>query len=703
MKKKLLLTVLFVLALTCLLLTACGGGDDVTTAPTTTAPVTPATTTAPTTTAPITLPPVTTAPVTTLPPVTANSPVFTGAVYTYDGEPHSIQVGDLPDGVAVKYSVNGGAPVDAVSEVAAGVYHIVASFTVPEGMPQYPNLSAVMVIDTAPAISIGTFAVTGGTFAYDGAYHLPTVSGELPASLGYRFSEGEPVRDAGMASSYVVTFYYKDPVEAASRQAPAPLTGIIVSVTKADIDMSGIRFDNATVPYDGAYHSPSNEAALQIKGELSSLLDVTYTGGAREKGDATMTATFSFKNPNDANNYNLPAPMTATLTVGLTEFDLTYANFVDQTVYYNGLDQTPQIKVENLLVEYEVKQIVEGFGEVPASYGVMYPGVYKVYAYFSVAEGLEGQYSVPEDMAITVTVEKAVLNGLDLPEWEIGSGWVTVGNDGYFPYAEGTEYGVTLVEPAAWADYRTGGGVLTATVTNNKATATGVYAAHVEITLDHPYYVLPEGYGIPDFEWQIADKQIDLSGATYGDETLVYDEKGHKLALAFPENAIPEGYVGYEVKVFAANGKQIALPEEGFKNCGTYTFRFAILANESLGYAPVIVEKTLTITPATIDPSLITLGWIDGTATEEKEIADNVLFLHDGTTKSVKLSAATIEALKQAGISYSITNNAKTAVGEYTATITFRCDSNHVIAEGKDSATFRFNIAYSESWTEPEK
>ena len=179
--------------------------------------------------------------------------------------------------------------------------------------------------------------------------------------------------------------------------------------------MSGIRFDNATVPYDGAYHSPSNEAALQIKGELSSLLDVTYTGGAREKGDATMTATFSFKNPNDANNYNLPAPMTATLTVGLTEFDLTYANFVDQTVYYNGLDQTPQIKVENLLVEYEVKQIVEGFGEVPASYGVMYPGVYKVYAYFSVAEGLEGQYSVPEDMAITVTVEKAVLNGLDLP------------------------------------------------------------------------------------------------------------------------------------------------------------------------------------------------------------------------------------------------------------------------------------------------
>ena len=81
-------------------------------------------------------------------------------------------------------------------------------------------------------------------------------------------------------------------------------------ITKASYDMTGVKFADAELVYNGSVQHPV------ISGQLPTGLDgkavtVTYEGGIADVGTSTVTAKFA----TDSQNYNVPAAMTAKLTI----------------------------------------------------------------------------------------------------------------------------------------------------------------------------------------------------------------------------------------------------------------------------------------------------------------------------------------------------------------------------------------------------
>ncbi len=644
MKKKLLLAAFLLLALGCVLLTACS---------------------------------------------VQNSLKFDSATYTYDGQAKTIAVTGLPQGAVVKYSINGGEAVDAVSVTNAGTYDIVAKITLPAGYAAVADMRATLTIRKGAALSLGNASFVGGEYAYDGKGHAPELNGTLPDGVAYIITSGEHVYNAGESDTFTISFVYTDPDMANNLEVPAPVSGIQVSVKKATVDMSGVTFEDATVPFDNQLHS------LAIDGTLPPFLDVRYEGARVGKGTSEVKAIFFFRNEADADNYILPDPMTANLTVGPGEFDLSYANFVDQTLYYNGLNRIPSFdNVEGLIATVKAYRVAENFDPFLVD-EVVVPGTYKVTAEFAFAEGYsEDDFILPESREITVIVEKAPLTGLKTPTWAPGAGWVSVDKDGYFPYNGGAEFTVGLVGMPENSDKYT----ISYTLTGHTNGAAGIHTASATFSIESDYYVLPEGYGIADFTYLIAAKEIDTAQIGFIDITLPYDGQPHKIVLSYAENM---GIVGHDIKIYNASGVDITAGEgEGFVNAGTYTYVVYLKGDTENGYAPARMEATLTIEKKVLSLDGIDVEWVlDNNA--DKVIADGEYVTEDGNQHKVTLSEKTKAALESKGFKIrAYTSNTATAAGGYTAKVTFSCDENHAIAEGDEQITLSWSIANDEPWTD---
>ena len=616
---------------------------------------------------------------------------FESATFTYDGQPKTIAVEGLPEGATVKYSVNGGEEVDAVSVVNGGVYTVVAKITLPEKYEAHADMVATLTINnTGTRLSLDGASFVGGTFAYDGEAHFPTLVGTLPAGIGYTFTKGTGVVNAGESSTFDVTFSINDPDMAANYLPPAPITGLVVSVEKAVIDMSKVSFKDAVIPFDGNYHE------LAITGDLHEALKVEYSLGAVKKGEHPMTATFSFKNPADAANYEIPADkktMTATLTIGPGDFALGEQLFVDRTVYYNGIDQTPKFTglPEGLVAHVETFVM---FGDIPVAFDeIVDPGTYRVEVSFSFADGYsEADYTLPAPRAFTFVIDKKPLDGLALPSWNMGNGWITVGEDGYF-LANGSPFTIGIVGlPEANEDY-----VVTATISgDNGQSAAGIYTVSVVFAIESDYYVLPEGYELPDLTYQIADKQIDESKITLGDSTVEYDGAAHKIELGYVDDATAAalGIKEVIVKIYDAKGNDITeAGVEGFTNAGTYRYVFTFIADEENGYAPMQKEVTLTIEKKVISLDGLDIVWVaDGDQT--KVLSATSYLLSDGKKHTVALSDATVALLAENAFQVKKYSKASaTKPGEYVVTAVLVCDDNHEIAAGSETITLPWAIA----------
>lgn len=103
-------------------------------------------------------------------------------------------------------------------------------------------------------------------------------------------------------------------------------------VAKADYDMSGITFADGTVEYDGQPHS------IYISGTLPTGVTVEYENNGKTNvlDSGIVTAVFTTTD----NNYNVPANMTATLTITPKLLEKPVNN---NTYTYNGTDQTDAI------------------------------------------------------------------------------------------------------------------------------------------------------------------------------------------------------------------------------------------------------------------------------------------------------------------------------------------------------------------------
>ena len=121
---------------------------------------------------------------------------------------------------------------------------------------------------------------------------------------------------------------------------------IVITVNKADYDMSGVIFEDVEFVYDGT------EKILTLGGELPDGVTYALSENTRtEAGAIEVTATFS----GDAENYNAIPDMTATLTVAKATYDMSEIIFEDATFVKDGTVRSIEISgalPDGVSVEY---------------------------------------------------------------------------------------------------------------------------------------------------------------------------------------------------------------------------------------------------------------------------------------------------------------------------------------------------------------
>ena len=139
---------------------------------------------------------------------------------------------------------------------------------------------------------------------------------------------------------------------------------IVITVNKADYDMSGVIFADVEFVYDGS------EKTLTLGGELPDGVTYSLSENIRtEAGVTVVTATFI----GDGENYNAIPDMTATLTVLKATYDMSGITFEDVTFVMDGTVRS--IKISGTLPDgVSVEYIGNGQSE---------DGVYVVTAVFT--------------------------------------------------------------------------------------------------------------------------------------------------------------------------------------------------------------------------------------------------------------------------------------------------------------------------------
>lgn len=628
------------------------------------------------------------------PDVTSGSDPFGAVVFsdvtgTYDGQAKTMAVTNLPAGAVVVYSVDGGEAVATVSIVDAGTYTVEAQMTSADGVSATKTATMTIAKANYTLENAEQYFAASSTVAYDGGFHTPEPIMDLPAGLSF-MSDGAPISNPGETATYNIAFAFSDPTLARNYNPPAGISGITLTIGKAAFDLSAVTFEDATVAYDG------NSKKLEVA-NLPADLRVTYTykdaSGAAVKGypvnrgQYTVTATFAFKSASNAALYELPAPMTATLTIGAGV--LTLPNlFEDKTVAYSGNSLYPVIPSIDGVASTSVV-VKNASGEVVGENDVKLPGVYDVTVSFVVADSAAYQDIDPISYKLTIT--KAPVLVTSNPVWAPVGGWdVTVGDGGYF-LLDGSVPGVKVTLPAAFDGLNVE--VTYVHTVNSIATddfsVAGLYTTTAIITLTSDLYVLPEGYTAGSYTWLLSDKSVNVGDINFADKTESYTGDAYNIELDYEGVA---GILGATVVVTDEAGKVVD-PAEGFVAAGVYTYTVTFETDAAAGYAPLTITKTLTIEKAIIDLSGIEAAW-DFTLTEGKAF---VWF--DGENHEVKLNADVEAALAELGVTVSYSGNKAKAIGEYTAVANLVCDANHALSVEAYEFAWQIARADADSWT----
>ena len=135
----------------------------------------------------------------------------------------------------------------------------------------------------------------------------------------------ETIPTATNAGEYKV--YFK--VDPDDKHLPLEKTSIVVTVSKANYDMSGVSFENKVAIYDG------EEKTIAVSGALPTGVSVSYENNARTNaGEQTATAIFT----GDSVNYNAIDNMSATLTIAKADAQLVNPTAIENLVF-NGSAQ----------------------------------------------------------------------------------------------------------------------------------------------------------------------------------------------------------------------------------------------------------------------------------------------------------------------------------------------------------------------------
>ncbi len=314
---------------------------------------------------------------------------FKGATVVYDGQVHSLAIsGTLPEGVSVSYLGNGkkeiGSHIVTARFTGSGNYEPIedmyAELKIVE-KSENNNSTTVELLD----YDMSNVSFNDGTFEYDGKSKSLTISGVLPEGVSVRY-EGNGRIDEG---EYQIKAIFTGN---SLTHNPIPSMTAVLKITRENslktYDMSGIKFENKSVAYDGKAHS------IEIIGTLPAGVTVSYAGnGKTAVGTYTVTANFK-----GASDYNAIPSMTATLTISSSVETISKSEFTfaDAEYEYDG-------NAKSLTAVYPTsKATVEYVNNAKTKVGV-----YEVTATFTAKDGyaFEGG-ALTYSMTATLTINE---------------------------------------------------------------------------------------------------------------------------------------------------------------------------------------------------------------------------------------------------------------------------------------------------------
>lgn len=116
--------------------------------------------------------------------------------------------------------------------------------------------------------------------------------------------------------------------------------GVTYTIVTTGYDMSGVKFENAEMAYNGSLQYPT------ITGDLPEGLSVSYSGGATNVSEGTVVVTASFTSIDPDSVYQLPEPMTATIKILPKEINASWSN---TTFTYDGKIHVPSTSLSGII------------------------------------------------------------------------------------------------------------------------------------------------------------------------------------------------------------------------------------------------------------------------------------------------------------------------------------------------------------------
>ncbi|KAF2514954.1 T9SS type A sorting domain-containing protein [Flavobacterium foetidum] len=261
-----------------------------------------------------------------------NAVTFSNATFTYDGNPHSIQVANLPTGATVTYSSNNGS-------INAGTYAVTATVTPASSLPNCSPivLTANLVINKA-AQQITFGAIPTKTLGANNTFNLTaTASSGLPVTYSYTYDSALPpatVTPAGqvtMTRSGEVLITAHQPGN--NNYLPATDVSQLLVILNNNIDVKRILIGSTV------YENPAKTITkLLACGETNPNISVV------NESNATITPAANF-------TIQTPKPGIYTQNVNITSEDGSLsANYLITVEKPFGFYDIVQVKFNNVLI-----------------------------------------------------------------------------------------------------------------------------------------------------------------------------------------------------------------------------------------------------------------------------------------------------------------------------------------------------------------
>lgn len=285
--------------------------------------------------------------------------VFADKSVAYDGNAHSLEATNLPDGVTVTYIGN--------NQTNVGTYTVLAVFS-GDGANYNPiaNMTATLTV-TQNKVQGVTF--DSRTVTYDGAAHSLAIEGNLPHGIAVVY-EGNSQTNAG---TYTVTakFVGSNPN---FEQLPDMTATLTIEKRELQIEFVG----EQTAAYTGYAQKPLTARATNLCGSDTVAIDITYDGDVVDAGTYVATATV------DSDNYKLTANNTCTFTITRATHKVTFRQNGQPDKVYNVLDLADfaeaipdVVAVTGYDVAWEKKQLTRVTEDVIVN-AVITPTVYEI-------------------------------------------------------------------------------------------------------------------------------------------------------------------------------------------------------------------------------------------------------------------------------------------------------------------------------------